>query len=161
MNRTLVFASFTICLSVGCGGSGDKPPPFANVSGTVTFNGKPLEKGTITFSTDGRPPSQMDVIDGQYAGQAMVGSNRVSISAKRKSGGGTAKSPVPSQAMAAAKAQMEGYANRPEAAGRQIVVDAGGVAEMIPPEWGVSSKQLRVVESGGANKFDFDIKAKE
>ena len=41
---------------VGCG-KGDEAPAYANVSGTVTYNGKPLEKGQITFSTDGRPPS--------------------------------------------------------------------------------------------------------
>ena len=41
---------------VGCG-KGDDAPAYANVSGTVTYNGKPIEKGQITFSTDGRPPT--------------------------------------------------------------------------------------------------------
>ena len=47
------------------------------MTGTVNYNGKPLQKGTITFATDGRPPTQMDIFDGKYAGQAMVGSNKI------------------------------------------------------------------------------------
>src|SRR5262245_33791143 len=71
-----------IVVLVGCGKSG--VPAYANVSGTVTYNGKPLEKGQITFQTDGRPPTAADVIDGKFSGQAMVGSNKVSVAAFRK-----------------------------------------------------------------------------
>jgi hypothetical protein len=156
MNRTLPLAAVAACLLLGCGG-GDNSPPYANVSGTVSFNGKPIEKGTITFATDGRPPSQMDIIDGKYAGQAMVGSNKISISAKRKAAGG--KSQVPPQALAMAKAQMESYARKSGGGGQPVNVDFG-TEEMIPPEWGMNSKQMRVVEAGGANKFDFEIKGK-
>jgi hypothetical protein len=34
------------------------------------------------------------------------------------------------------------------------------MVEYIPPEWGIQSNQMRVVESGGANNFDFEIKGK-
>ncbi len=156
MYRALSFAALAVCLSVGCGG-GDKLPPFANVSGTVTYNGKPIEKGTITFSTDGRPPCQMDIIDGKYAGQAMVGSNKVSISAKRKASGKS--SGAPPQVLAQAKAQMEAMARKSGGGGSTVDIELG-TEEMIPPEWGLNSKQMRVVEPGGANKFDFDIKGK-
>src|SRR5262245_8051654 len=69
-----------IGLLVGCGKKG---PSYANVSGTVTYNGTPLAKGQITFQTDGRPPTMADIVDGEFAGQAMVGSNKVSVAAFR------------------------------------------------------------------------------
>jgi hypothetical protein len=34
------------------------------------------------------------------------------------------------------------------------------LVETLPPEWNTKSKQKRVVESGGANEFDFNIKGK-
>ncbi len=68
------FTALAVAIGVvGCG-TQDGAPPYANVSGTVTYNGKPLAKGHITFSTDGRPPAAMDIVDGKFAGQAMVGS---------------------------------------------------------------------------------------
>src|SRR5438132_8043222 len=79
---------FTVlALAIGVVGCGQKTgaPAFANVSGTVTYNGKPLEKGQITFATDGRPPTMADIVDGKYTGQAMIGSNKVAIAAFRKS----------------------------------------------------------------------------
>src|SRR5581483_39375 len=77
------FAALAVAIGiVGCGKSG--APSYANVSGAVTYNGKPIEKGQITFARDGRPPTQADIVDGKYTGQAMVGSNRVSITAYRK-----------------------------------------------------------------------------
>lgn len=48
-NRYLFFAGLLICLlSSGCGGS-EAHPPTAKVSGTVSFQGAPLESGTIMF----------------------------------------------------------------------------------------------------------------
>src|SRR5262245_32534702 len=64
--------------------SKDDAPTYANVSGMVTYNGKPLEKGQITYSSEGRVPSMMEIVDGKYSGQAMIGSNRVQIAAFRK-----------------------------------------------------------------------------
>src|SRR6478672_1267295 len=83
MNRRLGFLLFLVLGTlVGCQ-QADKQT-YANVKGTVTFNGQPVEKGQITFALEGRPPSTMDIVDGKFSGQAMVGSNKVSISAKRK-----------------------------------------------------------------------------
>src|SRR5579864_6467856 len=84
MNRPLGFILFLILATVvGCGQQ-DKPK-YANVKGKVTYNGKPIEKGQITFTVEGRPPSSIDIVDGAFNGQAMVGSNKVSVSAKKKS----------------------------------------------------------------------------
>ena len=48
--RTLPFALAIVSL-IGCGGSGDGPTRYA-VSGTVTYDGKPVPKGFVTFEPD-------------------------------------------------------------------------------------------------------------
>jgi hypothetical protein len=149
------FAGLAVAIGVvvGCGGS-DKAPDYAGVSGTVTYNGQPLPKGQITFSTDGRPPSMMEIVDGKFAGQAMVGSNKVSVAAFRKT---NKERKIP----AGAQAQYRAYQAMNKGGG-------GGSAEQfdptmedyIPDEWGRESKQIRVVEPGVPNTFQIDIKGK-
>jgi len=139
---------------VGCQ-QGDKQT-FANVKGTVTFNGQPVEKGQITFALEGRPPSTMDIVDGKFSGQAMVGSNKVSISAKRKTA-------VPPKLTKDAENQTKGYKEWMQGKGKG---EFGGppadydpsMVEYIPSEWGSHSTQMRVVEAGTPNQFDFEIK---
>lgn len=156
MNRPLLlgFLLFPLIAAVvGCQ-QGDKQA-YADVSGTVKYNGQPIEKGQITFALEGRPPTAMDIVDGKFAGQAMVGSNKVSVSAKKK----TATPPKMSKA---AETQIKGYMEwkgKGEFGGPPIDYDPTMV-EYIPPEWGQQSKQIRVVEAGAANNFDFDIKGK-
>jgi hypothetical protein len=147
------FTALAVAVGVaGCGSSG--PIPYANVSGTVTYNGQPLTKGQITFFTDGRPPSAIEIVDGKYAGQAMVGSNRIQISAYRKT---NKERPLPDTA----RKQYEAYQamNKGGGGGASDQFDPG-MEDYIPPEWGRESKQVRVVEAGAANKFDFDVKGK-
>jgi hypothetical protein len=132
---------------VGCGKG--KAPSYANVSGAVTYNGKPIEKGQIVFASDGRMPTQADIVDGKYTGQAMVGSNRVSISAFRKAAKARELPPT-------AQKQMKVY----------MEMNKGGATEQsdlsledyIPDEYGKNSKQIRVIEAGVPNQFDFNIK---
>ena len=148
------FTALAVAIGVvGCG-KDDGAPAYTNVSGTVTYNGKPLEKGIITFSTDGRPPSAMDVVDGKFAGQAMVGSNKVAVSAFRKS---SKERKIP----ASAQAQYKAYQamNKGGASGTSEQFDPT-MEDYIPAEWGQESKQIRVVEPGGANNFQFEIKGK-
>lgn len=137
---------------VGCQDA-DKPI-YANVKGTVTYNGKAIEKGQIIFAVEGRPPTMMDITDGKFAGQAMVGSNRISVSAKKKTAN-------PAKLHPDAKAQMEGYmkyrGKSGESGSPPIDYDPSMV-EYIPVEWNAQSKQMRVVEAGAANDFQFDIK---
>ncbi|HVK17264.1 MAG TPA: hypothetical protein VM533_09970 [Fimbriiglobus sp.] len=135
---------------------------YANVSGSVKYNGQPIEKGKITFALEGRPPSTIDIVDGKYAGSAMVGQNKVSVSALKKTG---SKPKVKGGAASAkdAEAQLQGYMKWKAAPG-----EFGGppkdydptMVEFIPPDWGSHSTQMRVVESGGANNFDIEIKGK-
>jgi len=154
MNRPFVFIlSLMLASVVGCGHR-DKPT-YANVKGKVTFNGSPIEKGTITFALEGRPPSSMNIVDGAFNGQAMVGSNKVSVSAKKKS----ASAPKLSKE---AQTQMEGYQKKfkrdSEKGGGTISQFDATLVDYIPPEWGMQSTQMRVVESGSKNEFEFDIK---
>ena len=138
---------------VGCSPS-DKPPAFTNVSGTVTYNGKPLDKGQITFATDGRPPTVADIVDGKYTGQAMVGQNRVQIAAFRKA----AKA---RELPETAKKQVQAYQalNKSGGGGTAAEFDPS-MEDYIPEEYGKASKQLRAVEAGAPNTFDFNIKGK-
>jgi hypothetical protein len=150
MNR-LGFLPFLILATVvGCQ-KGDKQT-HADVKGTVTFNGKPIDKGQITFAPEGRPPSTMDIVDGKFTGQAMVGENKISISARKKSA-------TPPKLSKDAQAQIKGYAEkkRGQPGGPTMDYDSTMV-EYIPSEWGTQSKQTRVVEAGAANEFQFDIK---
>jgi hypothetical protein len=154
MNRLIGFPllSLSLAVLVGCG---DKEKlSYANVSGTVNYNGKPIEKGQITFAIEGRPPSTMDIVDGKFNGSAMVGQNRVMVSAKKK---GNAQ--VPARGASDADAQIKGYMDKKkgEFGGPPADYDPTMV-EYIPQEWGMASRQTRVVESGAENKFDFDIK---
>ena len=152
MNKLHVSIPFLILLTVvGCGG-GDKPQ-YANVKGKVTFNGKPIEKGQITFAMDGRAPSTMTIVDGEFNGQAMVGTNKISISAMKK----TATAPSLPKA---AQTQIKGYQKyKREDQGTSSEYDASMV-EYIPPEWGAQSKETRVIEAGTTNEIEIHIKGK-
>jgi hypothetical protein len=138
---------------VGCG-KNDGAPSYANVSGSVTYNGKPLDKGQISFSTDGRPPSTMDIIDGHFEGQAMIGSNKIAVSAYRKS---NRERKLPETA----KKQIAAYQamNKGGGGGSSPAFDPS-MEDYIPDEWGKDSKHYRVVEAGSANNFKFDIRGK-
>jgi hypothetical protein len=153
MNRPFGFVLFFLVIMtvVGCS-KGDKQN-YANVSGTVNYNGRPLDKGQITFSVAGLPPTSMDIIDGKFAGQAVVGSNKVSISAKKRS----ASAPKLNKA---AEIQMKGYMEKLKGEGQSADFDPT-LVEYIPPEYGTESKVVRVVEAGATNDFQFDIRGHE
>ena len=153
MKRLLGSILFLLLVTVvGCGQSGS--PKYANVKGKVTLNGKPIEKGQITFVVQGQAPSTMLISDGTYSGQAMIGVNNVSVSAMKHS---ATAAPVPK----AAQIQIKGYMEKKkgEPGGPTGDYDPN-LVESIPPEWGSHSKETRVVEAGAANEFDIDIKVK-
>jgi hypothetical protein len=147
MNRPLVLVLFLLlALVVGCSNRQTE----AKVKGTVTYNGKPVDKGEVVFTVEGRPPSVIEIVDGKFAGEALVGSNRVSISLRKKA----ATAPrLPAEAQSQRKAYI---AMGKGADSTQGVENA--MVEYIPPEWGPASKQMRTVEAGAANEFDFNIK---
>jgi hypothetical protein len=152
MNRLLGLLPFLILVMVvGCHGN---KPVYTNIKGTVTFNGKPIEKGLITFAVEGKPPATSDIVDGAFNGQAMVGSNKVSVSAWKKS----ATAPPLSKA---AEIQIKGYMEKKKGEPGGPTGDADPtLVDYIPPEWGTQSKHMMVVEAGAANDFEFHIKGK-
>src|SRR5205085_3181280 len=72
-------------LAAGCSGG----PKLGQVSGTVTLDGKPLPKGTLTFETTGQRPATARVENGQIveattykAGDGVpVGTHKVAVAA--------------------------------------------------------------------------------
>jgi hypothetical protein len=154
MNHLARFTALALALGVvvGCGKKG--APSYANVSGTVTYNGSPIEKGQIVFNCDGRPPTVADIVDGKYTGQAMVGTNKVSISAFRKAAKARELPPT-------AQKQVEVYRamNKGGGGGQGPEFDPT-MEDYIPDDYGKNSRQSRVVEAGVPNTFDFNIKGK-
>jgi len=76
--RTLLLAAAVLLLA-GCGPTRDYGP-LAEISGTVTIDGKPLASGTISLVTPATGDLQVfEVTGGRFAGQARVGERRVEI----------------------------------------------------------------------------------
>jgi hypothetical protein len=138
MTRTL--AALLCLAAVGCGGR-DRPPAYATVSGTVTLDGKPMPDGKIIFTTDGRPPTILDVVDGKYTGQAMTGTNKIQITRMRPASSVSQRLPPEAQTRIRAR---EGNHDPLE--------------ETIPAEWNSKSTQTRVIEPGAPNVLDFIVK---
>jgi hypothetical protein len=79
---------------LGCGG-GPKLPPMAKVSGTVTFDGKPLPRGMVQFTPEGStvshplPPATGAIgSDGRFTmytagvAGAVLGQHKISVEAR-------------------------------------------------------------------------------
>src|SRR4029453_19051616 len=82
MRHLLIPVLFAAVMS-GCGGS-DGPITY-KVSGTITCDGEPIEKGYIIFhpaEPDDRAEGG-DIVDGQYALRAMAGMKKVEIRGTR------------------------------------------------------------------------------
>lgn len=54
----------TLLFAVGCGDSG---PPRAAVQGSVSWNGSPVEVGTISFIPEAGPAATADIVAGKYS----------------------------------------------------------------------------------------------
>ena len=146
MNRTRLSFALSCCLlaavAVGCN-RGPKPLPFttAAVTGTVTFEGKPLVKGLIRFIPDtaivegqvaGKPISAK-IEDGKYSipaeKGATVGKNRVEVISYRGTG-------VMEQTSAGTKEEK--------------------TEQFIPEQYNATST-LSVEITEGANEHNFDL----
>ena len=95
-NKLAVSGVLIAAFIAGC----DSGPPHADISGTITFEGKPVEIGAITFfPLDGKSqPAGSEIKDGAYKTKVGYGEWKVSISAtkvvgKRKLYGNNPNSP--------------------------------------------------------------------
>lgn len=83
----LLLAVFAMLLPAGC----QKGPPLGEVSGTITFDGQPIEKATITFThvdgkaafarTDANGFYELTFSDGRNG--ALLGNNAIAIETGR------------------------------------------------------------------------------
>jgi len=130
--RPVAFFFLVLGLLAGCNGG------FAvgEVSGTVSFDGKPVEIGSISFiSADGSKPSAGGAItDGKYAvSNVPAGPTKVRISGVRVTG------------------QKKMY----DAPDSPVVTTS---AEMLPPKYSDDKRtELRYDVQSGAQTKDFDL----
>jgi hypothetical protein len=158
MKHSLRFLLFLLPAAVvGCGQV--EKEVYALVKGKVNYNGKPIQNGEITFDVPGRPPHTMQIVDGEFSGQAMVGKNRIAVRARKKSDKGLQ---VKGGAAAAkdAQTQISGYMKFKREFGTPAPEYDPAMVEYLPPEWSTDSRQFREVIAGAPNEFEFNIKGK-
>ncbi len=132
----LLAASLLMTLLIGCGG-GEQGAPTVKVSGKVTFDGAPLEKGTITFepSNDKGGPSSAAIQSGAYTADVELGPKRVRFSAVKVLG---------------KKKVYEGSADSPE----EDITE-----QLIPDKYNAASNESYTVKAA-ASDANFDLKSK-
>lgn len=120
----------TVALLLGCGASGPRTYP---VSGTVTFEGTPIDKGSILFLPSEGPgrPEGGEIVDGRYSFEATAGKKRVQVHATR--------------AIPGTHNPMLGGPDR---------------EEFLPPEYDAKSTLTAEVVADQANTIDFPLKAR-
>jgi len=121
--------------NLGCGGGGEDGPELETVTGTVKFDGEPVETGRITFRlTDGDKKAYSgEIAKGEYSVEVPAGSASVQITASR---------PVPGKF--------------DTSNGEKVPV-----GEMyIPEEYNSKSTLTETIESGKDPVIPFDLKSK-
>ena len=116
----------------GCGGG----KPQAQVNGTVTLDGKPLETGVIHFypqSDAGGPSASADIKDGRYQLQTGIGPMKVVINATQVIG----------------KRKLYNTPDSP-------VVD--DTRNLLPERYNMKS-ELKATLTAGPNETNFELKA--
>ena len=75
---SITIASIVFCMGTGCGGTA-----VCTISGQVRVDGKPVEKGVISFSPESGPgdPVTGNIENGTYRVRSVAGPKRVQISA--------------------------------------------------------------------------------
>ena len=130
-----IVLSLGIVTLAGCGGIDDAPQT-VTVTGTVTFDGKPLPTGEIIFRpTDGNGRADAAAItDGEYSLECTLGSRVVTITALREVPGVVAQ-------------ELE-------------TGEAGGeVEQYIPEAYNDRTTLTADVTESGDNTFDFPLES--
>jgi hypothetical protein len=123
-----------LALSSGCGGGSGRRP----LGGQVSFQGRPVEQGSITFLATGDRP-------GPVAG-ALIRDGRYDIPA--------AQGLLPDTYRVAISWPRPGAALTPE----QIAAGASPQAEeQIPPKFNTETTLTAEVKTSGSNQFDFEL----
>ncbi len=116
--------ALALAFAAGCGNGA------LEVTGSVTWQGKPLPEGHIVFlAQDGQTtPAAGKVSDGQFSFRSTPGKKRVEISANREKPGQTNK--------------VMGMRER---------------EQYLPPKYNANSILTAEVKTDGANLFTFDL----
>jgi hypothetical protein len=128
---------------MGCSPPAEDNLPREAITGTVTFDGGPLARGTIQF----RPATQAEAT----ASGAMIDDGRFAIPRDQGLVPGKYKVQIDSREDAAA----------PLAGGElpgAIPVAKKKPAALIPPRYNTRTELTAEVKSGGPNEFTFDLK---
>jgi hypothetical protein len=86
LKQLLTFQAVLVCLStLGCGGGAPDGPELFPVTGTVTFDGEPINEGSILFRADGGTGKGYagEIKDGSYTLETVTGEMKVEITASR------------------------------------------------------------------------------
>jgi hypothetical protein len=120
-----------VALVFGCAPSGPKTYP---VSGTVTFDGQPLQDGYVTFVSSGGDigPDAGKISAGEFSFRAQAGPKRVEIQANRPKPGAAAD-----PAMGAVPQE-----------------------QFIPSHYNLQSTLTAEVKPDGENRYEFQLKSK-
>lgn len=135
-----VFAAIILSSAVGCTQS-------TAVSGSVTYNGEAVEKGSISFMPEGGAGQGFGakIIDGKYkVDKAVPGNKVVTIRGVRKIDFGKSTGDSMKRAQEA------------QAAGKEYVPGNGESADYIPETAEGNNKTVEV--TSGAQTIDFEVK---
>ena len=120
----------------GCNSSGQ-----LGIEGTVTLDGKPLEKGNVSFrpqSGTASPSAGAEIVGGKFSiaskGGLLPGKFRVEITAMRLTD----------------KERLDHFS------GKTVTISE----QYIPAKYNTESTLEAVVESGGSNHFEFTLTSK-
>lgn len=154
-----VLSLLPLTLLSGCGGSDDRPETVP-VTGTVLYNGKPVEKAIVSFSCEGAPRSATGVTDaeGKFTlstfglnDGAIVGTHVITVNKP---------DPKANQAPATANGGDEKLLNDPAAMTEEMVKmadDPGAVpafSGLLPEKYsGASTPLSETVSASGPNEF--------
>ena len=130
----LVFCLAVLLVVTGCGG-----PATGQVSGKVTWEGKALPEGEISFSApgEGKPPEILTITNGEFSGKVTTGKKTIQINAYKE---GKAPAAAPG-----------GYA--PEGGGSNKI-------NYIPEKYNANTTLSEEVTAAGPNNFKFDLTSK-
>jgi hypothetical protein len=96
----LCLALGLLVVAAGCGKDKKKAPPYAEVSGTVLFHGKPLPGGQVTFVNEGGFTGSATIDEnGKYKLSAPTGTVKIAVdnAMLQTGGGGRGRGPGPPQ----------------------------------------------------------------
>ena len=158
MRAVSLLSLLPLALLSGCGDGIDRPETVP-VTGTVLYNGKPVEKAVVSFSCEGAPLSAVGVSDAEgkftlstfgYNDGAIVGTHVVTVSKA---------DPKAGQTPAAASGGDQKLLNDPAAmaAEMEMALDPGAIPEfsgLLPEKYsGASSPLSETVSESGPNEF--------